>query len=384
MRIAIISDLKDWSWAGCEELWAAAAESALRAGHQVAFFPYRETIHPNKIRPLEERGLTVRLPGGGARAAGVVRKRVSFKLGNKLAQSFPWFAGIHEFAPDMIFISGGDALPNPQFLRDLERSGVLRLPYAVVCHNSYLFESPVSRSYQQAAASYYQGARLTLFTAHRTHEETEHLLAAKLNRFRIVRNPVNMTDLNPMPMPPGSTVRIANVGRLAVTSKGQDILIAALGSRRFRERDWELSIYGDGPDLQHLKVWADYYRVADRVVFKGYGNNVRQIWTENHLLAMASRVESSPLAIVEAMFCCRPTVVNDVGGVREFVTEPETGFISEGIDIESFEDALERAWAARAEWETIGARARERVLEMYDPDPGGTVLKLLAEARNGK
>jgi len=79
------------------------------------------------------------------------------------------------------------------------------------------------------------------------------------------------------------------------------------------------------------------------------------------------------------MLCGRPSVTNDVGGVREWINEPETGFISEGIDIESFQSALERAWSARPEWGAIGQRAHEKALQMLDPDPGGTVLNILLE-----
>jgi glycosyltransferase involved in cell wall biosynthesis len=87
------------------------------------------------------------------------------------------------------------------------------------------------------------------------------------------------------------------------------------------------------------------------------------------------------------MLCGRPSVANNVGGIREWINEPDTGFISEGIDIDSFESALDRAWSARSEWGAMGLRAREKALHMLDPDPGGTVLKILlavvAESRFG-
>src|ERR1051325_4937096 len=38
VRIGILSDLRDWSWAGCEELWVALAVSALEEGHQADVF----------------------------------------------------------------------------------------------------------------------------------------------------------------------------------------------------------------------------------------------------------------------------------------------------------------------------------------------------------
>ena len=379
MRIAIISDLAGCSWAGCEEIWAALAKRALQDGHKVAFFQCREAIDPLKIEPLQHLGLELIPPNINNRIVDAVRSRISWKLGSLAARYITRFSGIRKFAPDVIFLNAGVALPPSDFINDLERSGALKFPYILMCHNSYLFEKPIDRRSQQIAARYYQGARRVLFVAERTHKETEHLLATKLTHATIVRNPVNMSDISPVSMPAGLTVRIASVGRLAMNSKGLDILLAALGSARFIDRDWQLSIYGDGPHLPHLKVLAEHYQIAERVAFKGYSHDVRAIWAENHLLALPSRNESAPLVLVEAMLCGRPSVANNVGGIREWISEPETGFISDGIDIDSFQAAFERAWSARSEWEAIGLRARDKALKMIDPDPGKTLLNILLE-----
>ena len=379
MRIAIISDLAGCSWAGCEEMWAALAKRALQDGHKVAFFQCREAIDPQKIQPLQHFGLELITPNINARIVDAVKTRVSWKLGSLAARYISRFSGIRKFAPDVIFLNAGNALPPSEFINGLEREGVLTFPYVLMCHNSYLFDNPVERRYQQNTASYYQGARRVLFVAERTHKETEHLLAAKLNHATIVRNPVNMSDISPISMPIGSAVRIASVGRLMINSKGQDTLLAALGSAYFIDRDWQLSIYGDGPHLRQLQILAEHYQISERVAFKGYTHNVRAIWAENHILALPSRNESAPLVLIEAMLCGRPSVANNVGGIHEWISEPETGFISEGIDIESFRSALERAWSARPKWEAIGLRARDNALKMIDPDPGGTVLKILLE-----
>jgi glycosyltransferase involved in cell wall biosynthesis len=169
------------------------------------------------------------------------------------------------------------------------------------------------------------------------------------------------------------------MGRLTINSKGQDVLLAALGSAEWKGRDWLASIYGSGPHLDLLRALAAHYGIAERVLFKGHVGDVRTVWAENHLLALPSRNESAPLVVVEAMLCGRPCVANDVGGIREWISEPETGFISEGINIESFQSALGRAWSARADWEAMGRRARDKALQMFDPDPGGTLLDILRE-----
>lgn len=379
MRIAIISDFTGWNWAGCEELWADLAKRALQEGHTVAFFQSRDAIAQKKIQPLQEAGLELVLPGSGARIVGWSKKRISWRLGSLATSWFALFERLPAFSPDVIFITLGNALPSSEFLHSLERSKVLAFPYVLVCHNSYLFDTPIQRDAQQAIARFYTGARRVLFVAGRTYKETEHLLATTLQHVTVVRNPVNMTDTGPVPMPGGATVRIAALGRLTIRSKGQDILLAALGSPQFIGRDWKLSIYGDGPHLQNLKLLAAHYDITEQIDFKGHVGDVRAIWAGNHILAISSRNESAPLVLIEAMLCGRPSVANDVGGIREWVSEPDTGFISCGINVESFVAALERAWSARKDWETIGERARARALQLLDPDPGGTVLNILLQ-----
>jgi glycosyltransferase involved in cell wall biosynthesis len=387
MRIAIISDLTKFNWAGCEELWTVLAESALAAGHEVAVFINRENIPPEKMRPLLGVGLKLHFPGYGARAVERARTRLSWKFAGIIAPLFQAFSALNKFAPDIVFISNGDAVPSPEFLGELERSRALAWPYVLICHNSHLFGRPMEMAMRDAAVRYYQGARCVLFVAERTRMETEHLLATALARVRIVRNPVNLTLTSEVAMPAGPTVRIASVGRLAIQSKGQDILLAALGSPELRSRDWQLSFYGTGPHVERLQLLAQHYQIAGKVAFKGYANDIRAVWADNHLLAMPSRNESAPLALVEAMLCGRPSVVNDVGGITEWVSEPETAFVSPGLRVGSFRAALERAWLARAEWPAMGLRARERALQLLDPDPGGTLLSILidvdAERRSG-
>jgi glycosyltransferase involved in cell wall biosynthesis len=291
----------------------------------------------------------------------------------------PLFKELDDFSPDVVLISAGDALPSPVFLSQLKRSNALRWPYVLVCHNSHLLEPPIQGAARDAAVQYYQGARRVVFVAERTRQETEHLLAAKLPHSTILRNPVNIKDIGVLPMPATSTVGIACLGRLAINSKGQDMLLAALGGASLRGRDWRLSIYGEGPHADHLALLAKHYGIADRVAIKGYAGDVRAIWAENHVLALPSRVESAPLVVVEAMLCGRPSIVNDVGGVTEWITEPDTGFVSAGLNIPSFEAALDRAWSARSDWTSIGVRASEKARKLIDTDPGTTLLKLIAE-----
>jgi glycosyltransferase involved in cell wall biosynthesis len=107
----------------------------------------------------------------------------------------------------------------------------------------------------------------------------------------------------------------------------------------------------------------------------GHVSDIRALWAENHLLVLASRLEGTPLALVEAMLCGRPAVVTDVGGNTEWVDDGQTGWVAEAGSARHVGAALERAWSAAAEWETVGRRAREIALAQYDPRPGETLLR---------
>ena len=382
MRIAIVSDLYPYAWAGSEELWAALAARALEEGHQVGLYLTRTEVPQGKIDPLLAKGLEFQpAKWRGARGLEWVRGRVSWKLASALAPLWSPLAHIRRFAPDVVFFSCGQAPPDGEYLKEWNRIGVTGFPYAVVSHNAHLLGVPRSEHQREVAAEFFGRASRVLFTSERVHQYAEHLMAAQIARYGIVRDPFNLTDTSAMPMPAGEPVRIACVGRLQIPGKGQDLLLAALGSPEFRAREWRLSIFGTGPHGEYLRDLAAHYGIAERVEFRGQVSDVRAIWADHHILALPSRNESAPLVVKEAMLCGRPCLATDVGLVSEWITEPETGFIAESAEIPCLRRGLERAWRAIPEWAEMGARAHEKAMSLIDPDPGGTVLRILEEVR---
>jgi glycosyltransferase involved in cell wall biosynthesis len=196
----------------------------------------------------------------------------------------------------------------------------------------------------------------------------------------IVKNPVNLTDRSPVPWPSPGPVQFACVARLEASFKGQDLLFEALAADRWKNRDWQLRLYGDGIDRGYLERVARMYGLGGRIQFAGHVADVRGIWADNHLLVLPSRSEGTPLSLVESMLCGRPAVVTDVGGNAEWITEPETGFIAEAPSTISIARALERAWEARDLWPVMGARAHEKTRTQVDQDPGGTLVDLIERA----
>jgi hypothetical protein len=79
------------------------------------------------------------------------------------------------------------------------------------------------------------------------------------------------------------------------------------------------------------------------------------------------------------MMCDRFGIVTNEGGTAEVVEEGRTGFIANFARVDEFGHAMERAWAVREKWDSIGKAAGIAVRTMVPPDPAASfTAKLLA------
>ncbi len=101
---------------------------------------------------------------------------------------------------------------------------------------------------------------------------------------------------------------------------------------------------------------------VNNLVFHGRLDDIADIWRENHAVVLQSRMEGMLIMLISALLSTRVPIVTDIGGHAEVVDDGVTGFTAANPSVEALDQALERAYAARDQWEEIGRRARERVL----------------------
>ncbi len=376
MRIAVVTTMSGYLWGGSEYLWAAMVDEALKANHKVGVYIYHWDTHPPSILDMERRGAYVfrrSLPRYGR----VTRRLDKLRRGLK-----PPFRSLATFEPDVICISQGMtydsvfALDLTDLISRLDNDPI---PYVVVCQ--YNDDTPMpSLHRREAAARFFDRATRVAFVSQGNKRAAERQLARSLPNAIVVRNPVNLTDLTTVPWPEPGVVHMASVARLDTVYKGQDILLEALSGHPWHDRHWHLRLYGAGPDRGYLEALAQHYGVAARVEFAGHVDDIRAVWADNHLLVLASRGEGTPLALVEAMLCGRPSVVTDVGGNAEWIEEQQTGFIAEAATASSVGSALDRAWLAQASWPGMGDRAHDVALRYLGPPPGKILLDIVLHA----
>lgn len=384
MKIGIISIIHE-PWGGSEELWAAMAQEALDAGHQVVFCSYHfEPTHP-KVQALQHKGLQLAprnayVPGSASGWKRKMKKALYWCL-HKVRSPY---ADLLATQPDLLLYNGTSLsiLEDPllQKLWQAFTGKKVILAHYLPEHNLVM---PFSS--RKALQEFFKASHHSMFVSQRTALVTQRTTAIPTLSFSLVRNPVNMTENSVVAWPQITDItQLAMVGNLIAVHKGQDVMLQLLGTDEWKQKAWHLNIYGEGMDKEYLQSLAQMYGIADKVTFHGRVNDIRHLWSHNHLLLMPSVMEGMPLAVVEAMLCGRPVVATDVGGHAEWIDDNVNGFLAAASTVNALQEALKRAWERRADWESIGKLAHEKAMQLYDPAPGKTLLHLLEQVAGKK
>jgi glycosyltransferase involved in cell wall biosynthesis len=192
------------------------------------------------------------------------------------------------------------------------------------------------------------------------------------NRALAVRNGVgepakHVTIHNGIPDHPlrarrtGSSVpRIIMLARFA-PQKAQSLLVKAV--ERI-EHPFELVLVGDGPTRSEVQQQVTQAGLTDRVIFLGQRLDVPELLASADIFALFSHWEGFPITILEAMRAGLPSVVSDVGGVREAVHESCGRIVPPG-DVAGFRAALEGLLKDAELRRRMGAAARARYENNY-------------------
>jgi glycosyltransferase involved in cell wall biosynthesis len=365
-RFTFISTMAWVPWGGSEDLWSGAVLRLLNDGHRVSVSVVGWETDPPAIAQLEYRGALVhrrpRRPSWLKRAAFAA---VGVTLDGYEAD---W---LYSTKPDLVVISQGDALSGLSYMEACCRKN---LRFANVCQANWEGFWPDDRDADRARRAYEEAA-CSFFVSQSNLDLLCTQLASSIPRATVVCNPfkVPYTPASPLLDDP-DPLRVACVARLDARAKGQDLLLNAISRSRWRERAIEVHFYGEGSNASSLRRLAERLELRN-AYFHGHVADVEAIWARNHLLALTSRFEGTPLALIEAMLCSRSAVVTDVGGNGELVQDGVSGFIASAPTTDMVEHAMEQAWSQRHAWRELGASARARALKRVPQDPVGVFVK---------
>lgn len=153
---------------------------------------------------------------------------------------------------------------------------------------------------------------------------------------------------------------VVYVGRLR-RYKGIDTVIRAVGRLRAEGLSVTFRIVGQGDDEGRLRDVVSNLELGDHVGFAGYVSEERKIelLQSAWLNVYPSPKEGWGITNIEAAACGTPTVASDSPGLRESVSDGETGLLVPHGDLDAWSGAIRRLLGDGA----LRARMAERSLE---------------------
>lgn len=360
-KIAFVSTNKS-SWGGSEYLWFNTAIKFSESGSEVAASVPRWKEIPEAIKEFDSANIKLQfntdVPG--------YKKLVNRFLPSSLQMEYSkeGYRFLSDFKPELVVINQGG---NTGGIDLMEYCIDNNLKFVTISQAANEAKWPTDALNKRLSAALPK-AVMNYYVSQANIRLTEIQIGQKIDNAKVIFNPINVSYESEIKFPEvNEDYQLANVSRLEFYAKGQDILFQVLNEKKWRERNLRVNLYGKGEHTYSVNKLKNYFNL-DKVKIAGHIDPT-EIWKINHALILTSRYEGLPLALVEAMICGRAGIVTDVSGNPEVISDNENGFLAKAAKTEFVDEALERAWARRSDWEEIGKKAREHIRKIIPSDP---------------
>lgn len=159
-------------------------------------------------------------------------------------------------------------------------------------------------------------------------------------------------------------LRMVMLSRI-VEHKNPHVLVEALAG--LREYDWQLDIFGDGPDRARLETLTPP-DLKDRVHWRGWSPGPDHAFADADLVCVPSGSEAFPLVIVEAMARGLPVMATDVCAVGDMLDGGSAGVLVSEPTTDAWRSSLRDVFDSPDMLQTLGMSGYKRSLDNYTVD----------------
>ena len=158
------------------------------------------------------------------------------------------------------------------------------------------------------------------------------------------------------------------VGRL-IPRKGLSFLVEAAEQIVEEHSQTVFLIVGDGPQKQHQRSDLEKRNLTGNFVFLGDVNEsaLPAVYNCADVFVLPSIQEGQGIALLEAQATAKPVVAFDVGGVREAVSDKETGLLMKP-NSSDLADAVMKLLGSFSLREQMGSKGRKFVVDNFSWD----------------
>jgi len=163
---------------------------------------------------------------------------------------------------------------------------------------------------------------------------------------------------------PSEAIVCGYVGRL-VPIKHVDLLVRAFAEVRRRQPRARMLIVGNGECRADLERLVGDLDLTGDVHFAGWRTDLIQVYGAMDIVALSSRNEGTPVALIEAGAAGKAIVATRVGGVPDVVETERTGLLVPDDDVAALASALERLIVDPDLRTRLGAAARANSISRF-------------------
>lgn len=105
-------------------------------------------------------------------------------------------------------------------------------------------------------------------------------------------------------------------------------------------------IVGDGDNKKELTSYLNMCKIvfnnnstkktSAKIIFTSWIEDMNTVYHGLDIVVLTSLNEGTPLSIIEAQFCGKPIVANNVGGVKDTFENGISGFLIDGIEVKDY------------------------------------------------
>jgi glycosyltransferase involved in cell wall biosynthesis len=154
------------------------------------------------------------------------------------------------------------------------------------------------------------------------------------------------------------------VGRLVEVKNHELMLDAFARLARTEGNPWRLLVVGGGEERERaLRERARRLGIEGRVLWLGWRRELARLYPAMDVVALTSRDEGTPVALLEALAVGIPVAARAVGGVPEVLEQGRLGELVEEDDPAAMADAI-----LRASERIVDDRTRREVVQRFSVD----------------
>ena len=369
--------MNGYPWGGSEELWYNTALLLAEKGASVACAVYDWPGKKVKMERLQQAGCTIYfLPNKKTLNAAAVKKTVQ-KMRRKM-QLRAAVKALPLLQYDVVIINQGGYEIYTSPWRKLQQ----QLKNYVLLFHNYNANQRFSVGQKESLTRWLQGAKANLFAASRMIVVLEQKLSITIPHAAAFINPITFqppASLTAYPALQNGNFILVVFAALDVSRKAQDKLIDVLSAQKWRSRNWQLFLYGEGGDRAYLQELIIEKELSTNVLLKGHTSSVASAMQEAHLVLQITNIDAMPLSVIEAMAMSRAVVVSRTGDMPLWVLPGENGWVCYA-NKEDIDATLERAWQQREQWEVMGRRSFALFKEKFPASPEENFIRQIERA----